>query len=122
MDYLGEVIRDNRLLGRLGIYGTLDAGAALTLLRRLQDEIEDVELVGEYGTSLFSLARETKDDGEIGELREAGRLTCIVWARCKPLSKSMVPRDEVVMKTDGTPLDHRRCEGALCVHAVWCMG
>ena len=59
VDYLGAVIRDNRLLGRLGIYGTLDAGAALTLLIGLQNEIEDVELVGEYGTSLlFAGARD----------------------------------------------------------------
>ena len=104
VDYLGEVIRDNRLLGRLGIYGTLDAGAALTLLTRLQDEIEDVELVGEYGTSLFSLARETKDDGEIGELREAGRLTCIVMGEVQAFIQEHRTRDEVVMKADGTPL------------------
>src|SRR5688572_17252037 len=78
VDYFGEVIRDHRLLGRLGIYGTVDAGAAMPLLARLQDEIEDVELVGEYGTSLFSLARETKDDWEISQLAEAGRLTCTV--------------------------------------------
>lgn len=104
VDYLGEVIRDNRLLGRLGIYGTLDAGAALTLLTRLQDEIEDVELVGEYGTSLFSLARETKDDGEIGELREAGRLTCIVMGEVQAFIQEHCTRDEVVMKADGTPL------------------
>ena len=104
VDYLGEVIRDNRLLGRLGIYGTLDAGAAMTLLARLQNEIEDVELVGEYGTSLFSLARETKDDWEIGELRAAGRLTCIVMGEVQAFIQEHRTRDEVVMKADDTSL------------------
>lgn len=104
VDYLGSVIRDNRLLGRLGIYGMLDAGSAMTLLTRLQDEIEDVELVGEYGTSLFSLARETKDDWEIGELREAGRLTCIVMGEVQEFIQGHRTRDEVVVKSDGSPL------------------
>ena len=104
VDYFSTVIRDHRLLGRLGIYGNVDAGAALTLLTRLQDEIEDVELVGEYGTSLFSLARETKDDWEIGQLAEAGRLTCNVMGEVQEFIQSHRTRDGVVMKEDGTPL------------------
>lgn len=76
----------------------------MTLLSRLQDEIEDVELVGEYGTSLFSLARETKDDAEIAELREAGRLTSIVMVEVMEFIQSHRTRDEVVIKEDGTPL------------------
>ena len=104
VDYLGQVIRDHGLFGRLGIYGMVDAGSALTLLTRLQDEIEDVELVGEYGTSLFSLARETKDDWEIGELREAGRLTCIVMGEVQEYIQSHRTRDEMVIKGDGSLL------------------
>jgi Xaa-Pro aminopeptidase len=104
VDYLGQVIRDHRLFGRLGIYGMVDAGSALTLLTRLQDEIEDVELVGEYGTSLFTLARETKDDWEIGELRKAGRLTSVVMGEVQEFIQGHRTHDEVVVKGDGTPL------------------
>lgn len=104
VDYFSQVIRDHRLLGRLGIYGMVDAGSALTLLTRLQDEIEDVELVGEYGTSLFTLARETKDDWEIGELHEAGRLTCIVMGEVQEFIQGHRTRDEVVIKDNGDPL------------------
>src|SRR5690606_9391856 len=104
VDYLGSVIRDQQLLGRLGVYGMMDAGAALTLLTRLQDEIEGVELVGEHGTSLFTLARETKDDWEIGELREAGRLTCLVVGEVQEFIQGHQTRNEVVIKRDGEPL------------------
>jgi Xaa-Pro aminopeptidase len=104
VDYLGQVIRDQQLLGRLGVYGMVDAGSAMTLLTRLQDESEGVELVGEYGTSLFSLARETKDDWEIGELREAGRLTCMVIGEVQEFIQGHRTRDEMVVKSDGTPL------------------
>lgn len=104
VDYLGQVIRDYRLYGRLGIYGMFDAGSALTLLTRLQDEIEDVELVGEYGTSLFSLARETKDAWEITQLSEAGRLTCIVMGEVQEFIQGHGTRNEVVIKASGEPL------------------
>lgn len=104
VDYLSRVIRDQRLLGRLGIYGTLDAGAALAILPRLQTEIEDVELVGEYATTLFSLARETKDDNEIALLKEAGRLTCQVVGEVQEFIQQHGVRDEVVMRADGMPL------------------
>jgi Xaa-Pro aminopeptidase len=104
VDYLGSVIRDQRLFGRLGIYGTLDAGAAMMLLASLQDEIEDVELVGEYGTSLFSLARETKDNWEIGQLAEAGRLTCLVMGEVQEFIQGHRTRNDMVVKPDGEPL------------------
>lgn len=104
VEYLSRVLRDHQLLGRVGVYGMIDAGAALTLLTRLQEEVEDVELVGEYGTSLFTLARETKDDWEIGELREAGRLTCQVVGEVQAFIQDHQTRNEVVVKPDGEPL------------------
>jgi Xaa-Pro aminopeptidase len=82
----------------------VDAGSAMTLLTRLQDEIEDVELVGEYGASLFSLARETKDAWEIGQLHEAGRLTCIVMGEVQEFIQGHRTRNEVVIKSDGEAL------------------
>lgn len=104
VDYLGRVIRDHRLLGRLGVFGMMDAGAALAILTRLQAEVEDVELVGEYGTSLFSLARETKDDREIAILKEAGRLTCRVVGEVQEFIQGHAVSNEMVMQKDGTPL------------------
>jgi Xaa-Pro aminopeptidase len=104
VDYLGQVIRDQRLVGRLGVYGQMDPGEALTLLTRLQDDVEDVELVGEYGASLFSLARETKDDQEIARLQEAGRLTCQVVGELQEYIQGHRVRDAVVVKPDGAPL------------------
>ena len=104
VDYLSRVIRDFRLLGRLGVYGLLDAGAALTLLTRLQDEVEGVELVGEYGDSLFTLARETKDAWEIAEMLEAGRLTCLAVGEVQEFIQGHRTRAETVIKPDGEAL------------------
>lgn len=104
VDYLGSVIRDQQLYGRLAVYGMVDAGAAWTLLTRLQDEIEGVELVGEYGKSLFALARETKDEWEIGQLVEAGRLTSLVVGDIQEFIQGHTTRGEQVVRRDGEAL------------------
>lgn len=104
VDYLGSVLRDHALLGRIGVYGRIDAGAAWTLLTRLQDEIEGVELVGEYGKSLFAVARETKDDWEIAQLVEAGRLTSLVVGEVADFVAGHATRGENIVRADGSPL------------------
>ncbi|MEX1020382.1 MAG: Xaa-Pro peptidase family protein [Litorilinea sp.] len=104
VDYLTQVINDHDLDGRIGVYGQLDAGAAYTLFRQLEGALPTVNLVGEYGDSLFSQARETKDDQEIAELVEAGRRTSLVVGEVQEFIQSHTVRDETVYKDNGDPL------------------
>jgi Xaa-Pro aminopeptidase len=104
VDYVGQVLADHDMDGRIGIYGMLDAGAAYSLFRRLESTLPDVELIGEYGESLFSKARETKDDREIAELVEAGRRTSLVVGEVQEFIQSHAVRNETVIKQDGDPL------------------
>lgn len=98
VDYLCQVIDDQQLHGRLGIYGMQDAGAAFALLGKVQAAMANVELVGEYEESLFSIARETKDNAEIAEMREAGRLTTIIMGETRDFLQEHNVQDEVLMK------------------------
>lgn len=102
--YLVDVIQNESLHGQLGIYGVYDAGAAMTMLNLLQDRLTDTELVGEFGDSLFSLARETKDDAEIAQMAEAGRLTGLVVGDAQEFIRSHTVRGDLVIKRDGEPL------------------
>lgn len=102
-DALVQVVRDQQLSGRLGVYGRVDAGEAYTLLNRLNAEI-DGEVVGEFGTSIFSVARETKDNAEIAEMAEAGRLTSITVGETWSFLQSHQTRNETLIKQDGEPL------------------
>ena len=102
--YLSDVIANEGLRGRLGIYGMFDAGAAMTMLNLLQDRLFETELVGEYGDSLFSLARVTKDDAEIAQMAEAGRRTGIVVGEVQEFIRSHAVRGDQVVKRDGEPL------------------
>ncbi|MBK8048177.1 MAG: hypothetical protein IPK16_14255 [Anaerolineales bacterium] len=45
VDYLLDVIRDQQLAGRLGVYGMFDAGAAMAMFNLVQDRLDKTELV-----------------------------------------------------------------------------
>ncbi len=104
VDYLLQVFEQEGLAGRVGLYGVQDAGAAYTLFNHLQDRLVDAELVGEYGASLFSIARETKDDQEIAELVEAGRLTSMVVNETRDFLGGHQARNEMLVRSDGEVL------------------
>ena len=104
VDYLCDVIRDQALAGRVGVYGMFDAGAAMAILNQVQDRVAGVDLVGEFGESLFTLARETKDDWEIAQMREAGRLTGLVVGETQDFIQDHRTRGDMVVKQDGEPL------------------
>jgi Xaa-Pro aminopeptidase len=100
VDLLAQIVRDQGLNGRLGVFGRIDAGAAYAVLSRLNAEM-DGEVVGEYGTSIFSLARETKDDAEITEMAEAGRLTSQTVGEVWEFLQGHAVRNETLVKADG---------------------
>lgn len=101
IDYMRRVVRDQELKGRLGIYGLSDVGGSFVLLNHLQDSLIDTEIVGEFETSLFSELRETKDNAEIAQLREAGRITCTVVGEVQEYIQRHQTRDDFVLRSDG---------------------
>ena len=103
VDWYAQVARDEHLHGRMGVYGTFDAGAAYAILTRLNEEI-DGEVVGEFGDTVFTIARETKDDRELAEMAEAGRLTSLTVGDTWEFIASHSVRGETVIKRDGEAL------------------
>ncbi|MDE0182016.1 MAG: M24 family metallopeptidase [Caldilineaceae bacterium] len=103
--YLARAMEMMGLRGRVGVYGLQDAGATMALMSKVQEMIEEIEVVGEYGETLFSQAFVTKDDAELEILKRAGRLTCAVVGEVQAfIQEHAVGRDETVLKAGGDPL------------------
>src|SRR5262249_28095525 len=86
-------------------YGVADVGSTLNELSILRDCVPDLEMaVGGDAAELFDTAYLTKDDQEIAELKEAGKLTSqIVRATWDFISHHHAEGDNVVDK-NGKPL------------------
>ena len=103
--YIARAMEMMGLRGRVGVYGLQDAGATMALMRKVQEMIEDIEVVGEYGETLFSQAFVTKDDAELEILKRAGRLTCAVVGEVQAfIQEHAAGRDETVLKPGGAAL------------------
>jgi Xaa-Pro aminopeptidase len=101
-----RMFTDQRVHGRVGIYGNTDLGSAFAIFTHLQRLMPEFELVGETrDDSLFMKAMETKDEAEVARIRKMGKITTQVVGRvAEYLTSREVREDEILLKEDGTPL------------------
>jgi Xaa-Pro aminopeptidase len=92
--------------GRLGMYGKLDAGDLLSVIESFRRACPKLEVVGEpRDDSIFLRAMETKDANEVAHIRKMGKATTEVVGLVQTLlTQSEVREDEVLLKSDGSPL------------------
>ncbi len=99
-----RIFADLGVGGRVGFYGLMDRGQAWTLLNALNERLEGVEVVGEYGQSLITAARATKDEAEVERIAEVGRRTVAVVEQTVAFLRSHRVKDETLVQADGSPL------------------
>jgi Xaa-Pro aminopeptidase len=64
---------DLGIRGRVGWYGTVEAGVFLARVQKLRQAAPDVEIIGEFDRSAIDEARKTKDADEIAMMADVGR-------------------------------------------------
>ncbi|MGH2626681.1 MAG: M24 family metallopeptidase, partial [Anaerolineales bacterium] len=73
---LAQILDEYSVRGRMAAYGIVEAGPLYTLLRRVQELVPAIEVVGEAGDrSVVIRARASKDADEVDRIREMGRVT-----------------------------------------------
>lgn len=99
-----RVFADLGVRGKVGFYGLADQGRAWMLLNALREQLEGIEVCGEYEATLIEAARATKDEAEAERIREIGRRTCTVVGQTIAFLKSHRFEDETLVEADGRPL------------------
>lgn len=98
-----QMYTDLGVSGRVGLYGTVQTGPFLALLRGLEAVMSDVTFVAEFDKDLISAARLTKDAHEVAVMREVGRKTCeVVQAAVDYITSGYADGEHVV-----DPATHR---------------
>jgi len=90
--------------GRVGFYGMTDQGSAWKLLNALDEQLEDIEVHGDFEPTLIDVARATKDAIEAAHIREVGRRTAAIMGQTVEFLKSHQVKDGTLMQANGRPL------------------
>jgi Xaa-Pro aminopeptidase len=100
-----RMLQDLQVSGRVGVYGKIDVGPAFGALRRLEELMPEIEIVGESEQkSALRLARLTKDEAEVERIRQMGKITAAVVADVADFLTSHRAKDGVLVDRNGSPL------------------
>ncbi len=99
-----RIFADLEVSGKVGFYGLADQGRAWMLLNALGEQLEGVEVYGDFDVTLIDAARATKDAAEAERVREMGRRTCAVIGQTVEFLKSHRVKDGALVQPDGSPL------------------
>lgn len=103
---LADEFRESGLEGgRVAVYGTINPGMFLGIERALSRQLPDLELVAAgQGPDVLTLARRTKSQAEIGEMRDVGHKTIEVVRQVEEFLTSQPVRDSHLVTDSGEPL------------------
>jgi len=115
--YSDDPVRANALLkkkiledaglskGRVAVYGKTELQMSWAILKKLEDIMPELTILGEGPDSILMEARTTKDSQEIKKIRRMGQITVdVVKHTASFLQESQVTKDQKLLDTDGTPL------------------
>jgi Xaa-Pro aminopeptidase len=91
--------------GKVSIYGKVELGASIEILRLLENRLSDVELIGESTrSSILGKARMTKSEDEIEQIRKMAQITTKVVGNVADFLTSHKVENETLIMTDGNAL------------------
>jgi Xaa-Pro aminopeptidase len=104
VEYRRRMLIDLGIGGRVGIYGTVKAGAHFAIMMALAQQIPGLEVVAEFENDVISTARLTKDPDEIERMRRVGRKTCEVVQAVVDFIRSGRADGDTLVDSSGAPI------------------
>lgn len=119
---LGRILSELGVSGTVAAYGQEDQGAAYALLSAVEELNPGLRVVGEFGDDVFSLARATKDAGEVKRIRAVAKATVAVVGGVQEFLTSHRAHNGYLVKKDGARLTigevKRHMRGLFLAHNV----
>lgn len=103
LKFVKRLLGDLGVKGRVAFYGVDDIGKAHMLLTALGTEMKEVEVVAEASETLLDVARRTKGEREIEEMRKAAAGTIAGMAAARDFLREAPRRDGRLHRKDGKP-------------------
>ncbi|TFH37831.1 MAG: aminopeptidase P family protein [Anaerolineales bacterium] len=102
---LQRIFKEYKIAGRVGVYGKYEIGPGLSILRKLDQALSQVEIVGEANDqSVLMAARLTKSDAEVERIRRMGKITTSVVGDVANFLTALDVRENVLVDREGQPV------------------
>jgi Xaa-Pro aminopeptidase len=98
-----RILTDLGVRGRVAFAGSDDAGKAYALMTEVGRRMPEIEPVGESTDTALDMARRTKDEREVEEIRKAGRGTCEAMRRAREFLKNAPRKSGTLQNEAGKP-------------------
>lgn len=109
-----KMFREFNISGNVALYGKVEAGPVLTIIRELEVLLPDVRFIGESSLdSTLIKARTTKDESEIKQIRAIGSVTIEVVGRTADLLEKSPVHNSVLLDADREPLTVRKVKNRI---------
>ncbi len=90
--------------GRVALFGSLDAGTALTLFNGIEEVLPGLTFVGDVEQNILQKAMATKDAEEVDRIRKMGQVTVDVVGQTAEYLSSRRAKDGLLVNEDGGPV------------------
>lgn len=104
-EYFRNILTKLDVRGNVAFYGTAGVMNTWKRLNRIQEDYSDrLQIVEDEDTSIFEMARRTKDADEIEALRAAGRKTSLVLRQTRDWLSTLRDNSGGIVDSNGNPV------------------
>lgn len=96
--FIKTMLNDFEIKGKVAFYGDTELGAGYNYLRQLIKFDKRIKIYYESKKDLITIARETKDEGEVKRIKRAGRAVAQSFSSLLKTVQCMKVKNNVIMK------------------------
>ncbi|UCF78010.1 MAG: aminopeptidase P family protein [Candidatus Eiseniibacteriota bacterium] len=101
---MGLILEKLGVKGKVGLYGNIEASRLLMQVEFLKQTMNGIEIALEGDRTIFDVARGTKNESEIEQMKDVGRRSCESLALVRDFLFSCKIERNRLVKSDGKPL------------------
>jgi Xaa-Pro aminopeptidase len=90
--------------GKVVLYGQWDAGKAYSTTKGVAEYLPDVEFTADWDDAILFGAMTTKDENELNQIREMGKITTAVVARTADFLSQQRAKNNELIQQNGDPV------------------
>lgn len=102
---IARILQDNGITkGRVVLYGQMDMGKAYSTIFGVNEFLPDVQFMADWDEAFLYKAMTTKDDHELDQIREMGKITTSVVGKTAVFLSQQQLKNNLLVKANGDPV------------------